>query len=155
MIPIGTQSPDPGPSIEGEIKVATHSEPEGTGTGPGSGSFDRPSPSPPASEPDREAATELRRVRILNGLGFHLRPIERFVAVVQQHRAEVEVRYDGKRCNGRSILDLMSLAAECGAEIELAAAGSDAQVVLDALASLFAARFYEDDLGRLLEEPAR
>lgn len=149
-IPIGTQTTDSWQGIEseGETNVVTHSDPEGTGPGPES--IGHPRPVAPTTTPGREPHTASRRVQVLNGLGFHLRPIERFVKIVQSYRAEVEVRYEGRRCNGRSMLDLMSLAAECGTEIELEAAGEDAQKVLDVLAALFAARFHEDDLGQPL-----
>ena len=45
--------------------------------------------------------------------------------------------------NGKSIMGVMMLAAECGATLVLRAEGSDADAVLDALAALIANKFGE------------
>ena len=45
--------------------------------------------------------------------------------------------------NGKSILDLTTLAAECGTRLELEARGPDAVEAIDALADLVLARFHE------------
>ncbi|MFO0957827.1 MAG: HPr family phosphocarrier protein [Isosphaeraceae bacterium] len=125
--------------------MATHSNAEGDATGPGPA--DRP------GSPDPSPA--YCRVPILNPMGFHLRPIQQFIAVAQEYQAEIQVRYEGRSCNGRSFLDLISLAAEYGNDIELLAWGADARQLLDALAALFAARFFEDEFGQPLKEPDR
>ena len=59
----------------------------------------------------------------------------------------------GKVSNGKSILDLMTLAAERGACLDLEARGPDAEAAVAALAALVLARFYEDDEGNA-EGPA-
>jgi phosphocarrier protein len=45
--------------------------------------------------------------------------------------------------DGKSILDLALLAAECGTKLDLEARGPDAEAALAALADLVAARFHE------------
>ena len=55
-----------------------------------------------------------RRVTIANALGLHLRAADQFVGLAQQFRADVQVHLDGKGANGKSILDLTTLAAACG-----------------------------------------
>ncbi|RUL86882.1 HPr family phosphocarrier protein [Tautonia sociabilis] len=84
-----------------------------------------------------------RRVEITNPYGLHLRPAEKFVGLAGQFRAEVRVRHEGRDFNGKSILDLMALAAECGTWLELEALGPDADAAVAALAELVAARFGE------------
>jgi len=56
-----------------------------------------------------------RQVEITNVFGLHLRAANQFVRVSQQFHVEVRVYCNGHAANGRSIMDLLSLAAECGA----------------------------------------
>ena len=67
-----------------------------------------------------------RPVVILNVLGLHLRPADQFVRLASQFAAEIRVHHDGQAANGKSILDLATLAAECGARLDLEARGPDA-----------------------------
>jgi phosphocarrier protein len=85
-----------------------------------------------------------RHVEITNPLGLHLRPADRFVRLAQRFRAELRVHHNGSAHNGKSILDLITLAAECGARIELEACGPDADAAVEALAELIRARFDEN-----------
>jgi phosphocarrier protein HPr len=89
-----------------------------------------------------------RQVEILNALGLHLRPADKFVRLAQQYRSEIRVRHEGKDTNGKSILDLTTLAAECGTILEVEARGPDAEAAVDALAELVLARFYETEEGQ-------
>jgi phosphocarrier protein HPr len=95
-----------------------------------------------------------RQVQILNSLGLHLRPARKFVQLALQFQAEIRVHYNGNEFDGKSILDLTTVAAECGAELELQARGADATQAVDALATLVAARFYDDEDGDSIEMTA-
>ena len=111
-------------------------------------------PSPPTSarpswpiEPpmSHDPPVARRQVEITNALGLHLRPADRFVRLASRFQAEVRVEADGRVINGKSILDLTTLAAECGTRLEIEARGPDAEAAVTALADLVAARFYEDE----------
>jgi hypothetical protein len=52
---------------------------------------------------------------------------------------------NGRQANGKSILDLMTLAAECGAAVDLEVSGPDAEASIEALAGLIEARFHETE----------
>lgn len=93
-----------------------------------------------------------RPVEITNGLGLHMRPADKFVKLALRFQSEVRVHHNGAEFNGKSILDLTSLAAECGTRLELEARGPDAEAALDALAALVLARFYENDEGEPVKE---
>jgi phosphocarrier protein HPr len=95
-----------------------------------------------------------RPVDILNALGLHLRPADKFVRLALQFQSDIRVLYNGQEINGRSILDLTTLAAEQGARLELEARGPDAEAAVAALADLVAAKFYEDDDGHSVERPS-
>ena len=73
---------------------------------------------PPMSE---DPAVARRQVEVLNALGLHLRPALKFVELALKYQAEVRVHYNGNDFNGKSILDLTSLAAELGSRLELEA----------------------------------
>jgi phosphocarrier protein HPr len=94
-----------------------------------------------------------RQVEITNALGLHLRPADKFVRLAHRFQAEVRIYYRGHEFNGKSILDLTSLAAECGTRLELEARGPDAEDAIAALAELVAAQFHEDAEGND-KEPA-
>jgi phosphocarrier protein HPr len=95
-----------------------------------------------------------RQVEILNTLGLHMRPADKFVKLALRYQSEIRVFHNGNEFNGKSILDLTSVAAECGTRLEVEARGPDASEAVAALAALVAARFYEDDEGNPEKEPA-
>ena len=96
-----------------------------------------------------------RQVEITNSLGLHLRPADKFVKLALRYQSEIRVHYNGNQFNGKSILDLTTLAAECGTRLELEARGPDAQDAIEALADLVLARFYENESGDAIpEEPS-
>jgi len=94
-----------------------------------------------------------RQVDIINALGLHLRPAHKFAQMASGYASIVKVHYNGGEFNGKSILDLASLAAECGTQLEIEARGPDAEAAIQALSDLVMARFHEDDDGQD-EDPA-
>jgi phosphotransferase system HPr (HPr) family protein len=94
-----------------------------------------------------------RQVEITNSLGLHLRPADKFVKLALHYQAEIKVHYNGNQFNGKSILDLTTLAAECGTRLELEARGPDAAEAVEALAGLVSAQFYENENGDTIQGP--
>jgi phosphocarrier protein HPr len=94
-----------------------------------------------------------RQVEIINSLGLHVRPAMKFVELASRFQAEVRVRHNHNESNGKSLLELTMMAAECGTRLELEARGPDAAAAVEALAQLVSARFHEDDNGEPLESP--
>jgi len=90
-------------------------------------------------------ATARRRVVIVNAHGLHMRPASKFVSLANSFRSKVWVDYGGTRVNGKSILDMTTLAAECGTALDLEAQGPDAEEILAALTGLVAAGFHMTD----------
>jgi phosphocarrier protein len=85
------------------------------------------------SEPHR------RTVTLMNPLGLHMRPMSTFVQIASQFQSQVAViRPDGQRVDGKSMLGLMSLAAEQGTELTVEASGPDQQAAVEALAQFLA-----------------
>ena len=103
-----------------------------------------------------EISSFRRSVEILNGLGLHLRPAEKFVRLASRFRSDIRVTRQGTDASGevvdgKSILSLAMLAAERGTQLEVEARGPDAEEALTALVALISARFYEDDDGQSVE----
>jgi phosphocarrier protein len=74
-----------------------------------------------------------------------------FVRLAMRFESNVEIIRDGERFDGKSILSLMTLAAEQGTQLLLQAQGPDSEEALAALADLFARGF--DEMG--ISEPAK
>jgi phosphocarrier protein len=84
-----------------------------------------------------------RSVEIVNPLGLHARPSAEFVKLASQFRAEVSLAKEDMQVNGKSIMGVMTLAAECGSRLTIRTEGDDAEAAADALASLVAKGFRE------------
>lgn len=89
-------------------------------------------------------AVVARSVRIVNSLGLHARPAAAFVKIAGGFRCHLAVRKDDMEVNGKSIMGMMMLAAECGSELQLRAEGDDAEQAVGALLALVQGGFGED-----------
>jgi phosphocarrier protein HPr len=84
-----------------------------------------------------------REVKILNKLGIHARPAAEIVKAAGKFKSTITIVRDDLEVNGKSIMGVMMLAAECGATMVLRAIGDDAEAALDALAAVIANKFGE------------
>lgn len=84
-----------------------------------------------------------RVVTIENELGLHARPARLLVQTAEGFRSEIFFYRDGDKVNAKSILGVLTLAAEKGSQITIEARGEDAQEALDALAAQFQGKFGE------------
>lgn len=84
-----------------------------------------------------------REATIVNQEGLHARPAARIVKLASTFAADIELAKDGLDVNGKSIMGVMMLAAECGSSITIRAKGPDAEQAVQALAELVASGFGE------------
>jgi len=77
-----------------------------------------------------------QKVVISNPQGFHMRPMAAFAQLAARFESSVKVSREGQSVNGKSILDLMLLAAAQGTELTVEVTGADAKAALDALVGL-------------------
>ncbi len=96
------------------------------------------------SESDQSPFVQAR-VIILNHLGLHARPAMSFVDVANTFTSEIRVRKDSQEVDGKSIMQMMMLAATKGTELLLLAQGPDAQDAVDALGELVSRKFDEEE----------
>jgi phosphocarrier protein HPr len=83
-----------------------------------------------------DLVTAERRVTIVNELGLHARPAAEFVKLASSYESDIRLSKDGDSVNGKSIMGVMTLAAECGAELIVRAEGADAEEAVIALEEL-------------------
>lgn len=75
-----------------------------------------------------------KQVEVKLKTGLQARPAALFVQEATRFSADVYIEKNGKKVNAKSIMGLMSLAINSGAQITLIAEGSDENEALDALA---------------------
>ena len=75
-------------------------------------------------------------VEITNSLGLHARPAAQFVRTASGFASEVVVVVDGAEINGKSIMGVMMLAAECGSSLVIRTRGADEVEALAAMVNL-------------------
>ncbi|HEY9506034.1 MAG TPA: HPr family phosphocarrier protein [Gemmatimonadales bacterium] len=84
-----------------------------------------------------------REATIVNQEGLHARPAAKIVRLASTFDAEIELFKDGMAVNGKSIMGVMMLAAECGSSVVVRADGADAEQAVDAICRLVAEGFGE------------
>lgn len=84
-----------------------------------------------------------RQVVVTNPQGLHARPADMFVKVAQQFPCLVEVVKGNERVDGKSILDILTLAAVEGTTLSIEATGDNAQQAVEALVGLVERNFDE------------
>ena len=82
-----------------------------------------------------------RAVTVVNELGLHARPAAEFVKLASVYQSHIQLSKDGDTVNGKSIMGVMTLAAECGAQLIVQAEGPDAEAAVIALEELVANGF--------------
>ena len=85
-----------------------------------------------------------KTLEIINQKGLHARASAKFVEVVEQHAANVEVSKGGLSATGDSIMGLLMLAASKGSFINVEISGADADAAAQALEALIADKFGEE-----------
>ena len=91
-----------------------------------------------------ESITASTTVTILNRLGLHARPAMSLVDLSNQFQCAVKVSKDSQTVDGKSIMQVMMLAATQGTKLEIEAAGPDAEQAIAQLEKLFSTPFGED-----------
>jgi phosphocarrier protein len=81
-------------------------------------------------------------VKIRNKAGLHTRPAATIVKLAARYKCEFFISRDGMHINGKSIIGVMTLAAEEGAELTLTFEGPDEE---DAASEII--KFFNDGFG--------
>ena len=85
-----------------------------------------------------------KEVMIVNKAGMHTRPASMIVKLASKFKSEFFIIKDGFKINGKSIIGVMSLAAEYGSSVTLSFDGSD-----EKQASQEITKYFEEGFGEL------
>lgn len=84
-----------------------------------------------------------RSVEIVNKNGIHARPAAEIVKTAGRFKSHITLSREDLEVNGKSIMGVMMLAAECGSQVQLRADGPDAVEAIEAIALLISNKFGE------------
>lgn len=76
--------------------------------------------------------------------GLHLRPLTQLARLAQSFTAAIVLEKPGIKADAKRPLDLMTLAAGPGEQLQLEAVGTDADAAVDAIVRLFERDFADD-----------
>jgi phosphocarrier protein HPr len=91
--------------------------------------------------------TATKEVSVQNELGLHARPAMQFVDLANQFASEIKVYKGGEEpaeADGKSVMQMIILAAVQGTPLRIEASGDDADVAVEKLAALFDSKFGEE-----------
>ena len=77
--------------------------------------------------------------------GLHARPADQLAREARTWQSRIELLNDSQRVDGKSILEVLTLAAEAGTRLVVEATGPDAREALEAIGSLFDRNFSEQE----------
>lgn len=87
-----------------------------------------------------------KKITIKNLSGLHARPSAALVKTAGKFKSDFFIHMYGYKVNGKSILGVMTLAAEHGAEIELEFVGDDEKEAMKTITELIDNKFgFADD----------
>lgn len=86
-----------------------------------------------------------RELRLINRRGLHARAATKLVQCCQPFAAQVVVHHGERLADAANIMSLLMLAAPCGTVLTVVTEGDDADAAMDAIVTLFDARFHEDE----------
>jgi phosphocarrier protein len=82
-------------------------------------------------------------VTVRNRAGLHTRPAALLVKLTAKYKSDIWLEKDGFEINAKSIIGVMTLAAEQGSQLVLRADGHDEDEAVEAIASFFQEAFGE------------
>ena len=97
--------------------------------------------------------TATKEITVSNRLGLHARPAMQFVDLANQFSSEISVHKEGNKetgdepgdADGKSVMQMIILAATEGTPLVITADGEDAETAVAKLAELFDSKFGEGE----------
>ena len=81
---------------------------------------------------------------IKNKMGFHMRPANVFVTEMTKYASSVNIIFNGKTINGKSIMNIMAACIKCGSTITVESDGADENEMLAEATELIESGFGEE-----------
>ena len=86
-----------------------------------------------------------KKLTLKNKLGLHARAAAKLVQLSESFQSDIRIIKDDVEANGKSILNVLLLAAPVGTELEFRVDGTDENEALKAIEALIEARFQESE----------
>ncbi len=84
-----------------------------------------------------------KTVKIINKAGMHTRPAATIVKMASKYKCEFYISKNGLNINGKSIIGVMTLAAEMGSDVTLSFDGEDEEQAAKEIVDYFNRGFDE------------
>ncbi len=81
---------------------------------------------------------------VRNKLGLHARAAAKLVKVSEGFKVDVALEKDGIKVDGRSLLEILTLACQAGSQVMVTIEGEDAEGAMGAVRELFEEKFFEE-----------
>lgn len=81
---------------------------------------------------------------IKNKMGFHMRPANVFVTEMTKYASSVNIIFNGKTINGKSIMNIMAACIKCGSTITVECDDADENEMLAEATELIESGFGEE-----------
>lgn len=81
---------------------------------------------------------------ITNKMGMHMRPANTFVTAMAKYSADINIIFNGKAINGKSIMNIMAGCIKCGSQITVECDGEDENEMLAEATQLIESGFGEE-----------
>jgi phosphocarrier protein HPr len=86
-----------------------------------------------------------KNLRIQNKLGLHIRAVNKIVQVASRYISEITVTYQQRTVRAKNVMEVLTLAIPCGAEIVLKVFGEDENEAFIAMQNLIDSKFGEEE----------
>lgn len=80
---------------------------------------------------------------VLNDKGMHARPCSELVKLAAKFTSRIWIEVGSRRVDAKSLLGLLTLAAEYGSEINVIAEGEDSEQAVKSIQKLAQKKFYQ------------
>lgn len=74
--------------------------------------------------------------KVIDSAGIHARPASLLVQVANQYNCDIDIMFNNRKANLKSIIGVMSLAIPLNSAIKICASGSDENEAIDALSDI-------------------
>ena len=86
-----------------------------------------------------------QELTVTNKLGLHARAATQLAQLAAQYTSTITIKKDGKTASANSVLGIMMLEASQNKQVQVVCEGEDAASALEAVATLFTAKFNETE----------
>lgn len=84
-----------------------------------------------------------KTVTIKNEQGLHMRPAGIFAKEMAHFNSDVNIVFNGKKINGKSVMNIIAGCIKCGSEVTIEAEGDDEQAAVDKAVEVIESGFGE------------